>query len=1002
MSGLPLEVLGMIGPILCWVERVEKPGFPDNWYGERFPFKDRLRAWLMRDLPTYSYDNLEEIMRLARDRRKHPNRFPDEPPGSTNRRHVSAPPEGFELVYMFHKLSRHYLRWAGNELCIRGGRMVELHELAMRFPLRHLIRYCHADAVIRGYMSVESALKLPVQMSQLHTTFQSLRTVVNEGLSEGHLHLNGVICADEAWADQLLRNLSPAALEGASHEEKKLIALSRSALRLLTLGVLYSLLKDEGTFDTFIEKEEKIFGPPFHLIAYLDRLYGASDYMVDYNAIKVLNMFVSEAFNTLHGRMMRNVPGEWMLKHDWLLRLAMPGMHRLRHSLTGDRSNREITGPGGIRNRIQLLDRLHFKVHRILVESNVRLGREMPVSGSSASPVPAFDKKRYSKQVRDFIHQVFMRYLIYHTHHWQKATQSGKTTGLRYFQRFYDAPQRELMTTGSQMEEQGLVIERLSRAKPLRTVEGRLSPPSGGAARYLPWLLAFAKEADEGQLDKFGIVVHFLKEEHRSRDTGASGKERRDLRHGHIRRTTRTKAFKLFRLLATPGPVVPFIVGIDAANLELTTPPEVFAPAFRFLRAFPIKLRHCSTTREKMTRKYREIFELVKTRRLGMTYHVGEDFRHLLSGLRAIHEVIEFLKPLPGDRLGHAIALALDPEVWAAQMGYQSVLPRQEWLDTLVWVHHFLGAGQDLIGQLAVEDRIQRESIKIYRKIDIPWKDKLDLDPPTLYDAWRLRQLDPYSVELFPPNFDGFRIRRRGGYGTEHLRWANVQKKVLGEVNQFIGSKSAYRLAHHYWNSNAARWEGDRIITIDMKKNKEIWLDVCREAQSRLRKIVQEKQLVVEVNPSSNRVIGPMSKLDEHPVFKLTLDKNQRLAREIRVTINTDDPGVFSTSLPHEFYLLGESLLNRGVPETEVVEWLNWLRKNGKDYSFLRELPEKNDPHMAEILKCLREKYEPLLRRLRGERRKYRPPGSRFKSKPKPEEEYRQLKARIEALEGKP
>ena len=37
---------------------------------------------------------------------------------------------------------------------------------------------------------------------------------------------------------------------------------------------------------------------------------------------------------------------------------------------------------------------------------------------------------------------------------------------------------------------------------------------------------------------------------------------------------------------------------------------------------------------------------------LGFTYHVGEEFRHVLSGLRHIDEVIEEFDYKAGDRLG--------------------------------------------------------------------------------------------------------------------------------------------------------------------------------------------------------------------------------------------------------------------------------------------------------------------------------------------------------------
>jgi hypothetical protein len=429
-------------------------------------------------------------------------------------------------------------------------------------------------------------------------------------------------------------------------------------------------------------------------------------------------------------------------------------------------------------------------------------------------------------------------------------------------------------------------------------------------------------------------------------------------------------------LLSTPSLLVPFIVGIDAANLELTTPPEVFAPAFRFLREYPIELRQLSTTRQ-IFGEYEMVVDLVKNRRLGMTYHVGEEFRHLLSGLRAIHEVIEFLKPMPGDRLGHAIALGLDPEVWAAQVGNQAVISMQEWLDTLVWVHSFLGAGHDLIGELALEDKIQLYSRKIYFDSEMsrmdPKRVEQDWHIPTLNDSWLLRQVDPYSLEKNHLNNNEFRICPLGN-SIEQKRWADIQNMVLKEVDKHIGTEAAFHLVKLYWYCPKVRRIGSQMVTIDMTVNKKLWIKVCREVQEKLQDIVQARQLVVEVNPSSNRVVGPIAKINDHPIFRLTLDKQDNLSRENRVTINTDDPGIFTTSLAHEFYLLGEILVNRGVPEAKVEEWLDWLRKNGENYSFLNTLPDVKDRRMKVILENLSQRYKQLLCRLRGERRRYQPP----------------------------
>lgn len=60
---------------------------------------------------------------------------------------------------------------------------------------------------------------------------------------------------------------------------------------------------------------------------------------------------------------------------------------------------------------------------------------------------------------------------------------------------------------------------------------------------------------------------------------------------------------------------------------------------------------------------------------------------------------------------------------------------------------------------------------------------------------------------------------------------------------------------------------------------------------------------------------------------------------------------MFNTSLPHEYYLLGELLTRRKVPEAEVLQWLDWLRRNGRDSSFLRYSPA--DPRVRRLLNWL-------------------------------------------------
>ena len=114
---------------------------------------------------------------------------------------------------------------------------------------------------------------------------------------------------------------------------------------------------------------------------------------------------------------------------------------------------------------------------------------------------------------------------------------------------------------------------------------------------------------------------------------------------------------------------------MDAANNEVHCPPEVFAPAFRFLRNFKSQ----EFAKESM-------FLPPVSPRLSATYHVGEDFLDIASALRAIDETIEFLDYRRGDRLGHALGLGIAPEVHYAKKGSRIFMPKQQRLDDLVWL----------------------------------------------------------------------------------------------------------------------------------------------------------------------------------------------------------------------------------------------------------------------------------------------------------------------------
>lgn len=72
------------------------------------------------------------------------------------------------------------------------------------------------------------------------------------------------------------------------------------------------------------------------------------------------------------------------------------------------------------------------------------------------------------------------------------------------------------------------------------------------------------------------------------------------------------------------------------------------------------------------------------------TYHAGEDFFHIISGMRIIYEVIQFLRFDKNCRIGHASAVGVDPIKWAWCVKGCVPMKQGEYLDDLIFMYHFI------------------------------------------------------------------------------------------------------------------------------------------------------------------------------------------------------------------------------------------------------------------------------------------------------------------------
>ncbi len=364
------------------------------------------------------------------------------------------------------------------------------------------------------------------------------------------------------------------------------------------------------------------------------------------------------------------------------------------------------------------------------------------------------------------------------------------------------------------------------------------------------------------------------------------------------------------------------IKGIDIAGMETHQPPEVFAPAFHFLRD---KLTIKSFEAPEYLRE-----ESVKEPRLFATVHCGEDFPHILSGLRMIDETVEFLNLGAGDSLGHALALGFDPARFM-QDGAESYLEQHELCDNLLFILYCLdkmaGKYNPPEGYInRIYDNWKRLTKDIYGK---PCYDAMK-GKKNWYDAWILRKYDTLLVN-------------NGIDGTNKLMAPKELQKILYENDK----------------------KDDIILTINMRMHNEKWQEKARKLicvkhigngamkisnkdefftnQDDLNVIhaIQDfkiseyylKSIAIETCPSSNQKVAKLETLKDHPIFRFFPVNSKELAGgekynkfglrcgKINCTINTDDPGIFATSLPNEYRLLKESAL-LDYPNDLVDNWL--------------------------------------------------------------------------------
>lgn len=401
-------------------------------------------------------------------------------------------------------------------------------------------------------------------------------------------------------------------------------------------------------------------------------------------------------------------------------------------------------------------------------------------------------------------------------------------------------------------------------------------------------------------------------------------------RHHGLRNEIKQQSLAISQLRESYSSMSNYIRGIDAASSEFDANPEVFAQGFRYLKNHKLK-GHFNHLKLKLIEP-----------KIYATYHAGEDFYDIVDGLRSIDECIHFLNLKQGDRIGHALALGINVKEYYNFKQGKLILPKQTVLDNIVWLLAKIRKFGISIHRNEV-NRLEKLYENIFHELytsnfgnDHYLSDKY-VNHSMYFDAWKLRGDDPYLYidEIEKDIYEKVNLTywERCRINEEYPRNKNIRKN--------LGAKYLYQQYH--FNSKIKE-AGKSIKQFEITH---AYQELVEAVQLKLQHEIKNRNIGIETNPTSNYLIGTFNRYSKHPITKfynLGLELNSELIKncpQLSVSINTDDQGVFSTSLENEYALMAIALEKEKDENGDlkynssmIYEWLERVRLMGIGQSF--------------------------------------------------------------------
>ncbi len=270
----------------------------------------------------------------------------------------------------------------------------------------------------------------------------------------------------------------------------------------------------------------------------------------------------------------------------------------------------------------------------------------------------------------------------------------------------------------------------------------------------------------------------------------------------------------------------------------------------------------------------------------------------------------------------------IDADDYYRKKRYSICLPKQDILDNLVWILYRsleLGVIIEASQREILRSRAQELLYEIYNKHmfekEIYPNESLDC----YYYSWKLRGDHPS-------------LYRSGEYRNQKTTYNFLYeecKKTPGNLGLYRKMKNVAEYVFLYHFDSSVRSAGCVPGFVDLYEW--FWYSgIVSALQQAMRLEVAKKGIAIECNPTSNVLIGTFGSYDKHPL--LTFNRyhleDGRTEPNIVASINTDDLGVFDTSLENEYALmlcaiLQERHYKHNYNDDAVYDYLDHIRENG-------------------------------------------------------------------------